>query len=166
MQGNAGVRRLRSVALTATSVVMIATVASVVPAGPAWAQKPSITCTGFGGTLLLMGETVGRVSGCSPGTGGWGTVTSGPGFSVSITRVTITWGNLSRTSATFQAHPMANEKGCPANEFKLKAKGKVTGDTSGSTAVGAKFAFQFCEISSGVYGVYSMSMPAGGRLKL
>ena len=166
MQGNAGVRRLRSVALTATSVVMIATAASVVLAGPAWAQKPSITCTGFSGTLVLEAETVGHVSGCSPSTGGWGTVTSGPGFSLSTyTRVTITWANSTWTTAKFVAKATASEKGCPADEFKFKAKGKVTADTSGSTAAGAKFAFQFCEISTGQY-VYSMSMPSGGKLKL
>ncbi len=63
------------------------------------------------------------------------------------------------------AKATANEKGCPAGEFKFKAKGKVTGDTSGSTAVGQKFALQFCEISIGQL-VYGMSMPAGGKLKL
>jgi len=166
MQGRAGVRRLRSVALTATSVVIIATAASVVPAGPAWAQKPSITCTGFSGTLVLLGETVGRVTNCSGHTDGWGTVTSGPDFSLlDPTRVTIAWGNSTWTTAKFVASATTTEKGCPANEFKFKAKGKVTGNTNDSTTVGQKFAFQFCE-SSSLTGVYGMSMPAGGKLKL
>ena len=63
------------------------------------------------------------------------------------------------------AKATTTEKGCPANEFKFKAKGKVTGNTNGSTAVGQKFAFQFCE-STSLTGVYSMSMPIGGKLKL
>ena len=113
-----------------------------------------------------MTETVGVVSGCSGQTGRWGTVTSGKDFSLSTTRMMIRWANSTWTSVIFQAAATATEKGCPANEFKFKAKGRVTGNTNGSTASGQKFAFKFCEIATSAHEVYSLSMPSGGKLKL
>jgi len=165
MRGAVGVRRLRSVALTATSVVMVATVGSAVLAGPAWAQKHSITCTGFTGMIVLQGDTFGSVSGCSGDTGGSGTYMSGPGFSVHATRMTVAWENGTSTTVGFFTDVSNGNKGCTSG-FKMKAKGRVSADTNGSTAYGAKVAFAFCELPTATNEIYTMTMPTGGKFKL
>jgi len=153
------------VALTATSVVMVVTVGSGVLAGPAWAQKKSITCTGFSGLIVLKGETVGSLSGCSGATGGSGTYSSGPYFSVYSTRMTIRWANGTSTTVGFLADVSNNNTGCSSG-FKLKAKGRVSADSNGSTASGAKVSFKFCEVPTFTKGIYTMAIATGGKFKL
>jgi len=154
------------VALTATSAVVIATLGLGVFAGPAWAQKkPTITCTGFSGLIVLKGDTIGSVSGCSGATGGSGTYSSGPGFSVYSTRMTIRWANGTSTTVGFFADVSNSNKGC-ASGYKMKAKGRVSADTNGSTAYGAKVAFAFCELPTATNEIYTMTMPTGGKFKL
>lgn len=165
MRGGVGVRRLRSVALTITSVVMVTTVGSGVLAGPAWAQKRTITCSGFNGLIVLQGDTVGSLWGCSGGTGGTGTYASGPNFSVNATKMTVTWANGTSTTLGFLAHIPNGTKGCSSG-FKFKAKGRVSADTNRSTANGAKVAFAFCELPTAMNEIYTMTMPTGGKFKL
>ncbi len=165
MRGGIGVRRLRSVALTVIGVVSLSMVGTTVVAGPAWARnKGSFTCTGFSGTLVLAGQTVGTLSGCSGGTGS-GVYSSGPNFSLSATRMAIRWANATATTVTITAHATAGDKGC-ANGFRFKAKGHVTADTNRSTSVGAKVVMVFCEAPTATGGVYTMWMPTGGKDKL
>jgi hypothetical protein len=144
---------------------MVATVASGVLAGPAWAQKRTITCTGFSGVIVVTGETVGSVWGCSGDTGSTGSYFSGPGFSVNTTSLTITWANGTSTTATFATHVANTNIGC-SNGFKLKTKGRVSADTSGSTRVNSKVSFAFCELPTVSKGIYTMTMPTVGKFKL
>ncbi len=166
MRGGTGIRRLRSVALPVIGVVSLSMVGTGVLAGPAWARgKGSITCTGFSGTLVLKGETVGTLSGCSGGTGGSGVYSSGPNFSISTTRMAIRWANATSTTVTVSANASAGDKGC-ASGFRFKAKGKVTANTNRSTSVGGKVVMAFCEAPTATSLVYSMWMPSGGKDKL
>jgi len=165
MRSEVGVRRFRSVALAVTSVVMVSTVGSGLLAGPAWAQKKTITCTGFNGLIVLQGDTTGSVWGCSSGTGGSGTYISGPGFSLSATSMTIKWANGTSTTVGFVAHIPNGTKGCSVG-FKFKAKGRVSADTNGSTGNGSKVAFAFCELPTAMNEIYTMTMATGAKFKL
>lgn len=166
MWGAMEVRRLRGLALTVMSVVMVATIASGALASPAWAKrKPVIICTGFSGTVAPDGTSSGSVWDCSGKTGGSGTFVSGS-FNDAPTWMTITWANSSTTGFNFMAPVVNNQSPCPADDFKIKAQGHVTSDSNRSTAVGARVKFSYCIPPESAAGTSVISMRTGGKLKV
>jgi hypothetical protein len=114
---------------------------------PAGATVTGIKC----GKLTGNAATTATASKCTGNTGGASqpisssTLASGSG--------TITWVNGKTTGIKFttssnESDPSETQT-CPATSSEIEIKGKVTSDTTGSTAVGAGFKAEVCLDSAG-----------------
>jgi len=161
--------RLRSVGLLLTSVTITITAVLASPTAPAWAaKKPTFICTTLSGTegpapTGAGGITEGSVSGCSGDTGGSGAFVGYPDM-------TITWANSKTTSVSipnpkvrFSRKQPPCSSGPTISEYR--ASGRVTADTTGSTAVRARVNILLCRDAVEPDIAY-LSIPSGGRFTL
>jgi len=145
-------RVIRTGGLLVASVALATVAVGGVMAGPAFAKKPSFTCSTLNGSLDTDTATL---SGCGGNTGGSGTFQptafeTGSG--------TVSWTNGASTSFSISFKQLKKEKGCPSSAYsEYSAKGKTTADTTGSAPAGSKVKGYACvDISTG-----SLVNPAG-----
>lgn len=134
----------RGFALAALAAIPLATVATLPLPSASATTVASIACTGLTGGAPSHAVVY---SGCSGNTGGsshpvkWLPEKGGTD--------TITWANKLKTTVHFNRFVVVSANtGCPG-ESEVQAKGTVTADTTGSTAVGQKVHYLFCLSSTG-----------------
>lgn len=152
-------RRTHALAICGATIAMTSTVVTAAFGGAASAApKPVITCTSYSATFFYSGDT-GSVSGCSGQTGGTGTLTFVSNQS-GATTLTVTWANSDRTAATIPVGgPGRKSQQCP-DALRNTVKGRVSADSTGSTAVGAKLRIRVCQYQVGAEGIEHLA-PGG-----